>query len=181
MKFEILVRTGVSALVLGVMSQMAYAEDTDTGVAEPEVIVGEEITGWEDGEVVILIDDTCIDCSGEIIEEDGGEGEPGDGGEEPGWEAWSGEGEGGGDGSEEPVEYLEDGEVPDGVTNDGEVTGEPEYFPTSTCGGCEAWSDRGNVVSYADDGVSMSDAYRNALCTDPAFRGVSECEGFVAD
>jgi hypothetical protein len=161
-----LVRLGVSALALGLLAGAAMADDEV--VVDAEVVIEDD--AWvEDGEIVD--DGGCIDCSGApvddgeiVIYEDVT-------GEDVTGEEVTDEEIRGDDGSAEPVEYLEDGEG--GI--------EPELFPTSNCGGCEAWNDGGAQVLTQDDGVGMSRAYLNVLCTDPAFAGVSECKGFVAD
>jgi hypothetical protein len=154
-----LLRVGVSALALTLMTGAVMAEDEP--VVEEEPVVEDTGEGVEPGDDVIWIDDACIDCSGIPV-----------------------------DGGEEPVEYLEDGEVqpdegepvPDDgemVADDGEVVDEPDLFPTSNCGGCEAWSDKGDDLAVETEGRPLSMVYRIALCSDPAFDHLEVCEGLV--
>jgi hypothetical protein len=159
-----LLRVGVSALALTLMSGVAQAEDVpELDIVEEWVDSGEEIAIEDGGEIVY--DDGCIDCNvipDELPEEGLEFIDPVDDGtgEEPVEYLEDGEGTG-----EEPVEYVEDdGAVPD----DGEV------FPTSNCGGCEAWHEGGELPSLADP-RPLSMVYRQALCADPAFAHVSAC------
>ena len=159
---------GATALSIILMAGAAMAQDAgeEPVLEDPgpgELIDPLPVEGG-DGEIVVI----CFDCSGEPVD-------LGEGGEVPGDE-----------GGEVPVD--DSGEVP--VDDGGEVPGgdggdipEEVYFPTSDCGGCEAWADGGPrpAPELSIGTRSYSLAYRQALCADPAFDQLELCAGLAAE